>query len=635
MAVKFIRIFLAAVVLVMSVANVLFIVENWKINVAEKTVESRMAKKEETRIFMPLDETSQANLPLVEDHHMDIQVRSSKEKASVLVDGKMVSEITKEAMRGIIAFVLNQRTGAVMAVRAFDTYSAKEEGQEIIKFVETLKEGRLVCLAIKDEGTMSLESDARSYIADKLGSSYINHLGWRDMWTFIFQRNNIQKKAFAESYQKSPDFNSWGNEVLVRTSVRRESGMQDECNWEDDERNRRRRDFCEKYEGYEGVCRCKDPDSINFDPPTLEDGSRVELPVLVMAGNRPQYLFRMLKTLRGVQGLIPSMVTVFIDGFFDEPALVARLLGLKVEQHEGVSTKNSRICQHYKRSITQAFDQFPNANYLVILEEDLDISVDILSYFKQLLPVLENDESVYCISAWNDQGYDYTVGDPSMTYRIETMPGLGWVLSRKLYKGELEAKWPAPDVFWDWDMWMRMPGQRKGRECIIPDISRTYHFGAKGLNMNPAMNEAYFKRHAFNTQPGVKINSDIMYKEKYEQEIERLISQAELLNHSRTPCTNPKDFVPDTKNKIYLFYIRMDHPKDYTTWINVARCFRLWDLDTRGFHKSLWRMWVKGNHVLYMGCPASPYCSHKPTDLQPIYMPNKETRPPDENFFAR
>ena len=64
-----------------------------------------------------------------------------------------------------------------------------------------------------------------------------------------------------------------------------------------------------------------------------------------MAGNRPQYLFRMLKTLQGVQGLIPSMVTVFIDGFFDEPALVARLLGLKVEQHEGVSTKNSRICQ--------------------------------------------------------------------------------------------------------------------------------------------------------------------------------------------------------------------------------------------------------------------------------------------------
>ena len=77
----------------------------------------------------------------------------------------------------------------------------------------------------------------------------------------------------------------------------------------------------------------------------MDDGSRVNLPVLVMAGNRPQYLFRMLKTLRGVQGLMPSMVTVFIDGFFDEPASVARMFGLKVNQHEGVSSKNSRICQ--------------------------------------------------------------------------------------------------------------------------------------------------------------------------------------------------------------------------------------------------------------------------------------------------
>ena len=46
---------------------------------------------------------------------------------------------------------------------------------------------------------------------------------------------------------------------------------------------------------------------------------------------------------------------------------------------------------------------YPDANYLVILEEDLYMSVDILRFFKQLLPVLENDESVYCLSAWNDQ----------------------------------------------------------------------------------------------------------------------------------------------------------------------------------------------------------------------------------------
>ena len=112
-------------------------------------------------------------------------------------------------------------------------------------------------------------------------------------------------------------------------------------------------------------------------------------------------------------------------------------------------------------------------------------------------------------------------------------------------------------------------------------------------------------------------------------------SQAELLDHSITPCTNPKDFIPDTQNKIYLFYIRMEHAHDYVTWTNVARCFRIWDLDARGFHKTLWRMWVKGNHVIYIGCPASPYCNQKPSNVEPIYMPKKETRPSDENFFAK
>lgn len=59
--------------------------------------------------------------------------------------------------------------------------------------------------------------------------------------------------------------------------------------------------------------------------------------------------------------------------------------------------------QHYKKSLTASFARYPDANYLVILEEDLDISPDILTYFQQLLPVLEKDESLYCISAWNDQ----------------------------------------------------------------------------------------------------------------------------------------------------------------------------------------------------------------------------------------
>jgi beta-1,2-N-acetylglucosaminyltransferase len=123
----------------------------------------------------------------------------------------------------------------------------------------------------------------------------------------------------------------------------------------------------------------------------------------------------------------------------------------------------------------------------------------------QTLPLLEEDPSLYCISAWNDQGYEHTSGDPSLLYRVETMPGLGWVLRKSLYKTELEPRWPPPDRPWDWDMWMRLPDVRRGRECLVPDVSRTYHFGASGLNMNSYFQDIYFKKRAFNTAPSVPL----------------------------------------------------------------------------------------------------------------------------------
>jgi len=62
-----------------------------------------------------------------------------------------------------------------------------------------------------------------------------------------------------------------------------------------------------------------------------------------------------------------------------------------------------------------------------------------------------------------------------------------------------------PCQMWDWDMWMRHDAIRKSRECIIPDVSRTYHFGSKGLNINPYFQEIYFKQHKIQSKPNVKL----------------------------------------------------------------------------------------------------------------------------------
>ncbi|KAM3184128.1 hypothetical protein ACTXT7_008990 [Hymenolepis weldensis] len=62
-----------------------------------------------------------------------------------------------------------------------------------------------------------------------------------------------------------------------------------------------------------------------------------------------------------------------------------------------------KISRNYKWSLGQMFD-VRRYNLTLIVEDDLDVSPDFFEYFYALAPLLLEDKSLFCISAWNDNG---------------------------------------------------------------------------------------------------------------------------------------------------------------------------------------------------------------------------------------
>ena len=109
----------------------------------------------------------------------------------------------------------------------------------------------------QDEATSNLMKSARSFLKS-LGSTYINQLQWRDTWAFVAQSVNSEHFVYAEGFQHSLNDQEWASPVSIHTTIPfRTEMIVNECSWENSEANSRRKEFCDKFDGYKDICKCK------------------------------------------------------------------------------------------------------------------------------------------------------------------------------------------------------------------------------------------------------------------------------------------------------------------------------------------------------------------------------------------
>lgn len=185
-----------------------------------------------------------------------------------------------------------------------------------------------------------------------------------------------------------------------------------------------------------------------------------------------------------------------------------------------------KISRHYRWALNQVFNTFSYTS-VVIVEDDIEVAPDFFEYFRALHPILKSDPTLWCVSAWNDNGRDGYVdpGKASLLYRTDFFPGLGWMLTKDLWM-ELEPKWPASF----WDDWMRHPDQRKDRSCIRPEISRTITFGRKGVSLGQFFDK-YLRFIKLNTEfvPFTTLDLSYLDKETYDKTFDKEVYSAEVV----------------------------------------------------------------------------------------------------------
>jgi len=251
------------------------------------------------------------------------------------------------------------------------------------------------------------------------------------------------------------------------------------------------------------------------------------IPLLLFSCNRPTVnrALDLLLTYRPNKEQFPIIVTqdcghkdtqAVIESYGDQiiyiqqPDLSEPVIPPKEKKFKGYF----KIARHYGWALNKTFVEM-GFDQVIVVEDDLEISPDFFEYFSATLPLLRQDKSLWCVSAWNDNGKSGLINEtaPELLYRTDFFGGLGWMLTKDLWS-ELMVKWPRSY----WDDWMREPAQRKGRSCIRPEVSRTKTFGKIGVS-NGLFYEKHLKYIVLNTKfvPFTVLDLSFLGKEQYDE----------------------------------------------------------------------------------------------------------------------
>nr|XP_027237262.1 protein O-linked-mannose beta-1,2-N-acetylglucosaminyltransferase 1-like [Penaeus vannamei] len=440
-----------------------------------------------------------------------------------------------------------------------------------------------------------------------------------------------------------------GRPVFLRTDFDLEEN-EPACSWAD-ERNEARRLFCRSNDGYGAMCDCdvtswKDVFFHADDQLHKNLASKQlykDLGIAILATDRPHYLYRTLKSLWEAPGLNRDKVAVYADTHHQGIMDVCKLFGvhLVVAQQPGNSSA-IRIRNKFQRILGDLFmAKFPEGTVppedtskdavppfactsILILEDDIEVSVDIFKFLHEVSPIMERDPTVMGISSFNFFGFRDVANNLTQLYRTDQVNNLALYLTSKVVHKELAPKWMPVDSTREWyRALIDVVAEKPGRAIVYPEVPRARHRAYSGITINGGVQYNLFRDHV------LALTTDYQFQK---EEIERLeLSQYEAWQLNTLKASEPISFDFCKHDFLYshdpviMFVNHNDSREGESDWHYAMKCLKTWDIYMEAGWKGVWQFHFHGHLLSVVAYPTSPFSYLKPATYKFVTAPPTTT----------
>ncbi|CAL4128038.1 unnamed protein product, partial [Meganyctiphanes norvegica] len=512
---------------------------------------------------------------------------------------------------GLTFTVLNQRNGKPIFHKKFPLQYYWSFWADLQWHLNRVSPGRIVVLSFAVRGAIGLR-----YAIDTLkllGSVFVHHLFPNSQWLWFYIQGgktlsesvivNGQSEVYSSTVLESRYLNSMNNKSTVDTQ---------------------RWNYCENYGAMGGLCDEYMPDDFMYTSPIRlpHQNALDNIPIIVAAGSRNQYLYFTLYKLLRTPGIVKDNILVILGNTHQGTLQLLQLMNLNykqvstvdIEENYTLNKANQKLFLYYRKVFELASELYSTAPAVIFMDEDVEVSPDFLSYMSQTLRLLYEDPTLYCINGYTQIGLNGLAHHPSRIYRGNVQVQWGYAVTLDFIRESL-AVWPKNGTIeyaslYDFWLYHKVRGDR---ECVFPELSRTKHYGI-GINILPLITEKCFVGSQMVNSSGIEL-PDVGHLELsiWRKDLTNSIKKSFILVGN--PCKDGFLPQPTYPTNFTFYYYR----RDFEEYNIVAKCFRTWDFSMTGDHEGVTIISPAPKvHIFMVAYPNSTYAYLKPKPVKPF-----------------